>query len=77
MVSGEDFWIVEAAGFVALAIYTAYKRDRIAKKTHPAAHEAPEVFIAPAVVDALSTMLVVEIVGFLLTAVAAVFSGLS
>ncbi len=69
------FWTALAIAFLALAITAWRERRHVREKEHPLGG-MPHTHIAGPVVDALTRILVVETIGFILAAAAAFYEAL-
>lgn len=70
------FWTVLAVGFLILAIVAWRERKRVREKEHPLGG-LPHTHIAGPVVEALTHVLSVESIGFILAAAAAIYEALT
>ncbi len=77
MLARSAFWTALAVMYVALAVVTYRGRRQVKKVEHPLPSGMEHVFIAGPVAKALTSILVVELVGFILAAAAALYEALT
>jgi len=70
------FWTALAIAFLVLAIVAWRERKRVREKEHPLGG-LPHTHIAGPVVEALTHILSVESIGFILAAAAAIYEALT
>ena len=70
------FWVALAIAFLALAIVAYLGRRQVRNKVHELGG-LPHTHIAGPVADALTKILLVELIGFVLAAAAAVYEALT